>query len=366
MNPRLALKVLDKVMKWDTERASKEFGWLSLMANFKYDSYRDYVAGARFIECLADWLQQFEQNEREVAYHFVRNKLVFIGVAEMQHLIERVYAKTVHPNIVTAVAERLAIPSWRIWTDARGQLTYDLLKRRSLFLALSDGARIDVFRRANAGRISNEQVILAMQINKTKWDSSLVKLRSELRDPEATFQNVYLLDDFVATGTTLLRKDNGVWEGKLQRFWDDIREVVATHFEPNWKLHVHHYVSTYKASEDIIKRNQEASAEKKSDQWFNNVHFSFGTVLPDSFPLIREQNEGFFKLVDKYYDPAIQTKHTELGGTDVRLGFGACALPLIIEHNAPNNSIALLWAETNGGEGIHAMRPLFRRRQRHT
>jgi hypothetical protein len=366
MNERLALRVLDKVMKWDTERASKEFRWLSLMAHFKYDSYRDYVAGARFIESLADWLQQFAQNEREAAYMFVRKHIVFIGVGEMQHLIERVYEKTVRPNLVTSVAQQLAIPAWRVWTDANGRATYNILKRKTLFLALSDGARIDVFRRANTGRISNEQVVLATQINKTKWDSLLKKLRDELGDKDATFQNVFLLDDFVATGTTLLRKEDGIWEGKLQRFWDDTREVVASHFQADWKLHVHHYLSTHKASEDIGKRNAEALAEKQKDHWFQNVVFSFGMVLPPSFPINTGQNADFLKLADKYYDPAIQTKHTELGGKDVRLGFGSCALPLIIEHNTPNNSIALLWADTNGGEQVPAMRPLFRRRQRHS
>jgi len=353
-------------MKWDTERATKEFGWLSLMADFKYDSYRDYVAGARFIESLAHWLQQFEQSEREVAYMFVRKHIVFIGLGEIQHLIERVYAKIVHPNLVAATAGQLSIPPWQIWADERGQKTYDLLKRKTLFFALSDGARIDVFRRANSGRISNEQVVLATQINKTKWDSLLEKLRGELKDQDATFQNVYLLDDFVATGTTLLRKEEGIWEGKLQRFWDDTREVMDSHFQTEWNLHVHHYVSTHKASQDIDARNSEASREKTSKQWFKNIVFSFGTVLPEALPANSERDAEFLKLVNKYYDPAIQTKHTDLGGKDVRLGFGGSALPVIIEHNTPNNSIALLWADTNGAQGVHAMRPLFRRRQRHS
>jgi hypothetical protein len=71
------------------------------------------------------------------------------------------------------------------------------------------------------------------------------------------------------------------------------------------------------------------------------------------------------QLVDRYYDPAVETKSIRVGGTDARLGFGQGALPLILEHNTPNNSVALLWAETDGGNGHHAMRPLFRRRQRH-
>jgi len=73
----------------------------------------------------------------------------------------------------------------------------------------------------------------------------------------------------------------------------------------------------------------------------------------------------FARLVEVYYDKAVESRHTQVGGDGVRWGFGDCALPLVLEHNTPNNTIALLWAETSGGAGLHAMRPLFRRRQRH-
>ena len=54
------------------------------------------------------------------------------------------------------------------------------------------------------------------------------------------------------------------------------------------------------------------------------------------------------------------------GGKDAHFGFGECGLPLVLDHNTPNNSLALLWAETPGDGGKHPMRPLFRRRQRHS
>jgi hypothetical protein len=99
--------------------------------------------------------------------------------------------------------------------------------------------------------------------------------------------------------------------------------------------------------------------------WFNNVQFSFGSILPPDFPLNAESNAAFLALADKYYDPSIENEHTRVAGTDAKLGFGQCALPLVLEHNTPNNSIALVWSDTVGKDGHHAMRPLFRRRQRH-
>jgi hypothetical protein len=46
------------------------------MSRLKFDGYQDYLAGARFLESLVDWLQQFDPQDRPVAYDFVRNRLV--------------------------------------------------------------------------------------------------------------------------------------------------------------------------------------------------------------------------------------------------------------------------------------------------
>jgi hypothetical protein len=96
-------------------------------------------------------------------------------------------------------------------------------------------------------------------------------------------------------------------------------------------------------------------------------------VLPVDLPIDRsggERYEDFIALTNTYYDPKIETKHTGVGGvTHLGLGYGGCALPLVLDHNTPNNAIALLWAETDGGDRnglqVPPMRPLFRRRQRH-
>ncbi|MDZ4848337.1 MAG: hypothetical protein SGI77_03520, partial [Pirellulaceae bacterium] len=155
------------------------------------------------------------------------------------------------------------------------------------------------------------------------------------------------------------------WTGKLVRFWEDVSEQVGTHFEEGWSLCVHHYLATDRAEKAVRERNNEVLNEKGAAGWFHNVQFSFGSILPPDFPLNVELNAAFLALADKYYDPLIENEHTRVAGTDAKLGFGQCALPLVLEHNTPNNSIALVWADTVGKDGRHAMRPLFRRRQRH-
>jgi hypothetical protein len=182
---------------------------------------------------------------------------------------------------------------------------------------------------------------------------------------------VYVVDDFIGSGTTLLRKEpSGDWTGKLVRFREDLEDagILHSHLQENWKLRVHHYVASHQATKVASERQAAALSDRLQNDkgWFDSVDFSYGMVLPEDVVVTPERHEQFVKLVDTYYDDSIESKHMKVGGDDARFGFGQCGLPLILDHNTPNNSLALLWAETAGGQDRHAMRPLFRRRQRHS
>lgn len=368
MNEGLALRLLEQVMDWDNATALQETTWLRLMSQFKYDNYHDYLAGARFIGRLADWLQQFRREHRHAAYDYVRRNLIFVSLPEMRHLVDRFYPETIERDLATAVAEKLGVPSFLVWSHPEAEDVFDDVSRKTLYLGLSDGARIDTFRRLNEGRISNEQVIVATQIHSEKWDEVLRKLRNARQNPSAKFERVFLIDDFVGSGKTLLRweEEEKKWDGKLIKFYREAEPYFATHFEDDWSLHIHHYLASF-GGHDAVQQTECARAAASPADWFKHVKFTFGWVLPETLPLDRQRDAEFWELTERYYDPAIQTKATAVGGEHVKRGFGDCGLPLILEHNTPNNSLALLWAESPsaGTEDQHAMRPLFRRAQRH-
>lgn len=237
MNQDFILGRLSEIMGWDNDQARQEFAWLRLMSRMKYDGYQDFLAGMRFIESLADWLQQFRQEERMAAYNLVRQTLVYVSTAELNHLVELFYPETVQWRLQDAVASRLRIPPYQVWAGRESADLYQRLLRQTLFVELSDGARIDIFRRANSGTISNEQVITAPRVNDEKWSDLLDDLRKDLQDGNAKFAFVFLIDDFIASGTTLMRVEDGNWKGKLPRFWKEVQKVLPTHFEEGWSLH---------------------------------------------------------------------------------------------------------------------------------
>jgi hypothetical protein len=378
MKEDLALKVLGQIMNWSDERARTEFAWLRLMSRLKYDGYRDFQAGMRFLESLAVWLQQFEPVERETAYTFVRKTLTYVGPAELQRLVEQFYPRTVRARLNRTVADERNIPPYRVLADEPARKTYGTLRRKTLFMGLSDGARIDIVRHSNVGMLTNEQLVIATQVDPDKWKDLLDSLREDLKDDTARFKLIYLIDDFAGTGTSFFRYNDKKkkWTGKLVRFRDSLENAlrdVPDLLADDWELCIHHYIGSAAAQVAITERLQKAEAELKADWWAKSINSSFGTVFPVDFPLAPGRDDAFIALTQKYYDPIIRTKHTDVGGaTHMGLGYGACALPLVLEHNTPNNSAALLWAETNGGsreqlaQPTPAMRPLFRRRQRHS
>lgn len=378
MNEDLGLKILSEIMEWEDEQARREFAWLRLMSRLKYDGYRDFQAGMRFIESLATWLQQFDKTERPTAYAFVRNALVYVGPNEMNRLVEQFYPVAVREQIVGMVARERSIARYQVLADDQAREAVERLRKQTLFMGLSDGAHIDGIRHSTAGRLSNEQFVLATQLDKQKWKDLVKDLRDRVDDKTAQFRLVYLIDDFVGTGTSFHRwnAEKKRWSGKLQRFkesLDSAVELIGEHVcAPDWVLCIHHYIAADAGAQAMEERVRDAKEHLQTAGWTEEIRFTYGSKLPANLSIDKVDRFGdFIALTNKYYDPAIETDHTAVGGAPhIGLGYGGCALPVVLDHNTPNNSVALLWAETEGnerdGEEVAAMRPLFRRRQRHS
>jgi len=367
----LALNLIADVMKWDTEEATNEYAWLRLMSDVKYDGYSDFRAGVRFLESLATWLRQFEPADRRAAYNFVKTRLVYLSQAEMQRAIEVFIPETVTPHLRQAAAAEVDIKPWEVWGNPDGVAAFRRLLRRTLFVGLSDGSRIDILRRVNSPRLVQDQFVPMLDISNEKWTDLGNKL-AKSQGNEARFDNVYLIDDFTASGTTFVRHVKGTWDGKLNKFNRLIasaREKFRHNFpvSENYTLHIHHYISTEQARATLRKRVADAKAHLENCS-FGEFKITEGLCLPANLKMVGGDDKAMLDLCDRYYDDYLYQrlkKHCdEAGQRDMKLGYADCALPVVLEHNAPNNAIPLLWAETEG-RGAHPMRPLFRRRDRH-
>lgn len=360
-------------MQWEDSVAEEEFRWLTFMAAYKYDGYRDYHVGARFIASLAKWLQQFSEIDRHAAYSFVKTNLIYFSPSEIQRLIEKLFPEYAQEDIILSVSGKLGIEPYKVWSNEKYIKVYENERRKTLYMGLSDGARIDVLRRVNVGRISNEQVIIATQVDVHKWKSLLDDLRKERgMSSNEKFSRVYLIDDFTASGTSFL-PNNAIQneKGKLVKFLKSVKDVSTSlgtsPFSDDLDIFVHHYIGTEKAIENITSNYSSIEKEFRSTFKFKSITFRYGMCLSKNISLNKNCTLPFVKLCQNYYDNVIEGKHgSQSGEISKMFGYGGCGLPVVLEHNTPNNSIPLLWAETNSDNNNHKMIPLFRRRERHS
>lgn len=363
MNEQLALKTISEVLKWDTE-ARAEFAWLRLVCRYKYDAYEGYEPGMRFYASLIGWLKQFPNlKDRKTAYEFLKNHLIFFSRNELVHLVHRFWP-TVQQTITKSVATDRGIFPYQVCADPGAWKEFVIQLRQSLFIGLSDGAKMDVFRRDNEGRISNEQTVVAHDISGPKWKSMQEELEKWIAKKEWSvepiFRHIFLIDDFTASGTSLIRNEEGKWKGKIPKFINEIMDGQAEKLKNPCQLHVHHYLaSEYSklAVKPLVEQFQATQPNYRID-------LSFGHIIENGLNVSKDKCPEFYELLLKHYDKSVETDISKC----VQFGYKEGHLAVVLEHNTPNNTVALIWAETKESEVASAstpMSPLFRRRTRH-
>lgn len=368
MKAKLAMRLLaDDLMKWDGPQATREFSWLTMMVDAKYDHYQGYSPGAHFFANLLAWIGQFDVPDRPVAYRLIRQHLIFISQREMHHLVS-LTAPMIKEKLRCEVANEYGIPYYKTWgrTDAEHRLKEMAI--RTLYVGLSDGAKIDVFRRDNEGYVSNEQIVAASEISEEKWGKLVEELRKRLDEKGftssvASFERICLIDDFTASGTTLIRCDKGSWKGKIPTFCEQNKDRIGDGLAiaPGCCIHAHHYLASHKATSLV----QGVLSQYEQVRPTLRFVLSFSFVLSSGIVFDKSSDPEITTLLKKHYDKSIEDK---IVGSDIWFGYKDGGLPLVLYHNTPNNSVALLWAATNEtkwDEHDPKMKPLFSRKKRH-
>ena len=373
MRSDISISLLSSVINdiTDEDEQADLIKYFQTMATYKYDDYQQYDTGQRFIENLAIWLNQFDPIDRKIVLHFLRNRLIFISITEINLLAEACFPDTIRQILTDYASKLLNIPKYHV-QKILTSVEYKVLLRQCLFCGLSDGARLDVFRRANTGVLSHEQIYLTYELS----DEKLLKMREELiedlekphfldreiADCEGKFRKLFLIDDFSASGTSYLKfNDNiGKLKGKIAGLYSSLfpknseineindepyvdkeenehSSVVNRCFDKNLRIYIILYLCTSQAKKTI-----EDNFDKLFEMYGHKPELVILHEIDDSYKITEQDDLYAVCRQDRYYDKTlIEDKHTN---GDVKLGFGECALPLVLAHNTPNNTIPLLWS----------------------
>ena len=175
------------------------------------------------------------------------------------------------------------------------------------------------------------------------------------------FSTVVLLDDFSASGRSYyMPKDNGAIGGKIAKFHrklvDPDSRISALVDRDQLELVILLYVATEQALDHLQECSGRLWGEAKIPSTIKVVQ-----KMPEDLRLTREDGGDFGRVIGRYYDHSVHDPHMQKGGTpDSRYGFADCGLPLVLHHNTPNNSVALLWSYED-----RSVRGLFPRIRRH-
>ncbi len=358
MKDELAGQLLDRLLSWSADEQAQWMVDLRRLATYKYDQYEGFAAGERFFESFARWLGQFEDPDaRRRWVGFVRSELLFISSDELNHAIACVYPDFIKRAQVAQVADELGIEPFNVRSIVSTK-AFRTHRRKTLYLGLSDGARMDRLRRSSP-ELSHEQFWLSPELGTHAVSTMAQKLGEAIEeadlDGEARFKHVVFVDDFYGSGTSLLhRKDDGSWGGKLHRarvhLEEDLRGGDRPLLEDDADVTVVIYVASARA---------EAHIHEVLTVFEPTWQLHVVQKLP---PEIVVTHPALLELCDWFFDDVLIDKHKK---QRVPLGYKDAALPLVMHHNTPNNSISPLWADSTGREGGQNRHALFPRYERH-
>lgn len=401
MKDENAQYLLAKVMGWqDQDIVLDNVPVLRLLADYKYDGYQRFGPGRRFVESLALWLNQFDMPDRAAALAFVLERLVYVSDQELSHLVQHAYPDVIVQERIRLVAEEKGLPTYRVGEICRDD-RFKELKLKSLYLGLSDGARTNELRRASNGEINNEQIWQAYELGAAKAEDMLEALAKALKKspptplPEneeiwrayesgdraqandlidalrakpasegmkqtAKFTLVWLMDDFSGSGNTYIRFDSrsNKFKGKIKKIYERLHQgdlIDTSHYEVFLLL----YVATRQAIDHIEYWSERFTSENN----YKPLQVRVLWIIEPSVGLTHGVPAELQSILTnpKYYDPDAFNEHIEVGGTSTaQMGFAGCALPVVLSHNTPNNSVYMLW-----GSEAHRFHGLFPRVSRH-
>jgi hypothetical protein len=146
--------------------------------------------------------------------------------------------------------------------------------------------------------------------------------------------------------------------GKITKIYDRLHKsqfVDRSHFEV--------YLLLYIATRQAINHIEFWANQFTSQNNFKPLQLRVLHIIEPEYSLKNTTNLDLKKILDnpKYVDPKAADSHFTKGGTsDPKYGFAGCALPIVLSHNTPNNSVYILWGR-NENYTFHGLFPRISR-----
>ena len=374
MNSVLSNQLLASIMSWSPKKLAAERAALEFMGSMKYDAYDRYMPGMRFMSSLVQWLNGIDKEDRDEAFNFIKRRLVFISSTQMNYLVDLLYDSKMRPILLDMATAETGMPSY-MRSHKKVCAQFEIEKRSSLVIGLSDGAHTDILRRS-AG-FSNEQVLTNYYPDGKKLVDMLEELRKDERlrgVDKPFFHRIFLVDDFTASGKSFIRFDesDGEYHGKLKKIIDELCVVNKEDGDGNIDIKHMSYLLAPNQKEiqiDILFCIATEKARSNIDKYLNaylestglhaKVRFNIHAVqiLEDKLANDIKTDKNLVAMLEKdrhfVKESVMHSPSYKVGKHDKPyFGFDECALPVVLAHNTPNNSLPIIWQDAERFHGL--------------
>jgi hypothetical protein len=331
----LQTKILREELRLAGVEISKdEAAYLTVLALRKYDRYDLFSPGETFLSRLISWLENFDQEDRQIAMDIV-DSLKFVSQYEMKEL-----AVATFENVRVLLGKNLSdLPkeNWSIYVDSREQKVNDELSK-SIFIACADDILFDYLR-----RYAMQQVDVFQKDNFVEY----YKLEEGSRANLPPFERLYLIDQLSGSGMTAIRKENDEWKGKIPTFFEIWQNDLK-----NCDIYYCPFLQSSVSKRHLQRNLPKWSKETGINSLVNllpTCSVSFSPCLSSDGGITINEDLPVAKLCrnEKYFSKFVDDRHIQRGGP-AYYGFGRAGLTLILQSNCPNNTIPLIWHSYNG------------------
>ena len=369
MKEGLGEKAVSKVMGWRTpDQAQGSRRRLRALAASGCGDYIRLRPGMRLVESMALWLSRFKPDERQAAHGFVVKRVIFITRSRMEHAASIACPDLVAPALIRQAADESSgrLLFWRVW-EVLGSDEFRMMLAQCLLAGMSGGSHMDLFRSSRGGGdTGHEQALRPHGVSGSRsrnlagsLEDRMSKCGGRADPPALLFRNVLLIDDSSASGKPYLRGPDAA--GNIARFRESINgqreQMQGLADKGDLRVHVPLYAATDRAVDAI----RDASRRPLPGM---SLTVDAVRTIPSGIKLGEDRGPDFYRLAswdqDKYGRSTPPDRHIREGASEKPYPwFGQCALPLVLRHNTPSNSLPILHANEKNFAG-----PLPRIRRR--
>jgi len=322
---------------------------IHFLAQRKYNRYDQYLPGETFQNRMIKWLCNFKEEDRQNAMEIIDN-LVYLNNHELRSIAVSTFwnsVKIIEIELFNQEGDKNILNVYL--NNRRTKITQAL--KRSLYVAVADDVMFDYFRRRAQRRFRG----VLLKDNFVEYYKLHNKCQKEDLDYLKEYDRIFLLDQLCGSGTTFLRKREGKWKGKINKMFEIWEKL------DNKKIYYTPYIMSKVAQIKVGKNLEEWKKDKKITQ---EIIVIPTFIIPMSSCLSSNEQGPIdytmkiAQLCKRYFNETIVNEHILEGG-DCICGFGGAGLALVLNNNCPNNTIPLIWQETNDWH------PLFPRIDHH-